>query len=453
MSNSLIPSDRLPVVRRIFDDADRQRWREIAKATAVILAVTQRRAGLWSYPTNEDEVLKYNEDSLAFAFEENYGSYTGSWSYLLALERLYGQIPERMKLRLETWFKNNPPENGGFGKPIKGGRGGWVGSRVDATARHTAYALLIRLRFLPLYRTQELSFSVQWILRSEDDGWKYRAGDSQLDAMSTGACTAALAYYLGMHGKSLPARSRDAIRKAMASGFKALMRGAENDRLWAGHRANETDIIDSALILELFTLPEVLPDLSALSGDAADQIGHCRTTLLNAGYGSGWPAALGKTTVSLPSTINALVVSLDQLLAANENILREHLKTVLRYIAEETETAGVASLMSWEWAYLASLSAALLAYDEGSVLADPDRRAIERTSEKLREGNPFTRTIALSTVASDYHRPVLFVISRGRIRFERQYLHIFKFAKGGLKLVSFVTKATRYFRTFGLSPP
>jgi hypothetical protein len=451
VSNSLIPSDRLPVVRRMFDDADRQRWREVAKATAIILAVTQRKTGLWSYPTNEDEVLKYNEDSLSFAFEQNYGSYTGSWSYLLALERLYGQIPERMKLNLQTWFEKNPSENGGFGRPIKGGRG--VGSRVDATARHTAYALLIRLRFLPLYRAQELSLTVDWILRNEDDGWKYRGGDSQLDAMSTGACIAALAYYLEIHGKKLPNKAREVIKKAIRSGFRALMRAAENDQLWVGHRANETDIIDSALILEVLALPEVLPSLSGSVGDAADQIERCRTTLLKTGYGSGWPPAFGKTTISLPSTINSLVVLLDQLLAVNENVLREHLRTVLKYIVEETERSGVTSLMSWEWAYLASLSAALLTYDEGRVLSDLDRKAIERTSERLKEGSLFTKTIALSSVASIYHRPVVFAISQGRVRFERQYLQMFKFARGCLKMVSLVTKAMRYLKPFGLSPP
>lgn len=431
---------------------DLAKWREIAAASAAIIAVAQRNNGLWSYPVNDDEVVKYNDGSAHQAFKENYGSYTATWSFLLALERLYGQLPDRERLDIENWFRKNPPDNGAYGRPIPRGLTG--GPHVDATARHTGYALLIRLRYLQDYRRDEWPTIVNWILanRTAGLGWRHRHGDIEDEPMATGACIAALSYFISLKSQDLQPKVLADIHVALVESLNALLDLTDNSRLWSGHRAGSTDVLDSALIIELFSLPEVRIQLEGIKSKFGATLRRLKSVLLTSSVGAGWPYRFGGKEVSLSATANTVLVTFEEMARNKDNGVRQRLMANCHHLLEQFDThEGGATLVSWEWAYVGSLCSAILRETEGICLSSSERRHLERATSRIRRRKfLLAKAAPLRVLPVLCYGPIFFIMSEGRFTFDKDRFRLFGVVKRLFKILSFGHKAFLTIKSYGL---
>jgi hypothetical protein len=431
-----------------FEPTEVEKWRVIARASAAVIIVTQRENGIWSYPINEEELGRYSDGSSHKAFYEKYGSYTATWSFLLALERLFGQIPAHVRRDLENWFEKHAPYGGAYGSPIPRGLG--QQQRVDASARHTGYALLTRLRYLPDHRPDEWATIASWIVANKTPrfGWKHLPEDNVDDAMSTGACVAALAYFLSVASAQVDAYQADDYAKAIREGLEWLLSSIDNNRLWEGHRAGQTDVLDSALIIELFTLPAVTSQIGRIYPEERLVIKRLQRVMVASTKRNGWPAKFDGSDLSLASTINALLVTLDHFGSSRDNSVRQHAHTVCMFILDQIENHdGGSWLMGWEWAYLASLSSAILVAAQGHGLSEVERRHIQRQVLKVKKRKHIlTKILALARLPLISFSPILFVLTKGRVSLTKDHVELMMLAQFVYKLASLAHKVFSWAR-------
>ncbi len=181
-----------------------EKWRSIAEGCIAVISITQRTSGFWAYPTIKNEVDQYYKGSNVLAFsDEEYGSYTVTWNALLAIEELFTKSPAGQIRNVGQAFAKNSAIEGARGRPL-GGRTAAVA--VDASPRHTAFALLTQCRFFPGISPREWLPSVTWLLQQQQlntGGWSYRATDTGDQAFSTAACIAALAVFVARYARLL----------------------------------------------------------------------------------------------------------------------------------------------------------------------------------------------------------------------------------------------------------
>ena len=437
------------------DAFDRSTWRDVAAASAAVIAVSQRVTGLWPYPTTLPEVIDYHSGSLDEAFRKPYGSYTVSWSFLLALERLYGEVPPHIRAAVEKWFSENPPHNGSYGTILRDGlTKRW---RMDASSRHAAYALLIRLRYAPNYRPEEWWTTIQWILdhKTPDTGkgWKNRADDDDDESMSTAACVGALAYFLARCGDTVRTDRRKQIHSAIRDGVAALASSTDQGRLWSGHREGRTDVIDSALIIELLSSEHVLPQLRASVPDFDATLDRLYRTLLGLASEKGWPATFATRETTLSSTIAVLLATWNRLADSRDPVARERLATSCEYVIEQLRSHnGGAWLLSWEWAYLGSLSVAMVRRNDGRGLTEPERREIQEQATRMaRRRYSGSRLLAAAKLPRMCYSPVAFVVTRGRLTFDANVHSLLYMMGTAFRLTTKVVRGILYLKTYGFS--
>src|SRR5262249_26235660 len=146
----------------------------------------------------------------------------------------------------------------------------------------------------------------------ETGGWRHRElthhedpSQVQEDASSTAACVAALSALLSEAKKTnqqLEIELVGEMEKSIVSGFRWL---TDHPSLWKGSRSPETDIVDSALVLELLSSPLARSAMITLITDLDSVLLELRGRLIGVALNRGWPAAVGEKDISLAATISA----------------------------------------------------------------------------------------------------------------------------------------------------
>ena len=344
-------------------------WGRVLRASTAVVGLIQRPFGFWGYPTNEVEMRKFYpypgqnilKDIARGTFYTPFGSYTVTWLALVALNEIFGSVPDQILQRVRQGFVAIEPQAGGYGRPVLLR----AGPAIHPTARHTAMALLTRMHFLPDYRPDEWITSVQWMLESqirETGGWRNRepthleeAAHFEANGQSTAVCLSALCTFLadrGKAGRTISGSLQHKIERALAKGFQRLTM-IRSDGLWKGTQP-ETDIIDTAFIIEIISVGTAYTKMKEIVPDLDSHILEFKKGLLRASVGDGWPTRLGEKEPSLAATICATFALIDTI---GGNDFRTMLWRAENYIIDElANKRGGQRLWSWDWLVLARLA-------------------------------------------------------------------------------------------------
>ncbi len=402
--------------------SEAESWRGIATAAALVLTLCRRPSGFWGVPTNEEEVEWYFRGSPEFAFGDyDYGSFTITWYALLAFQAIYGSCPSKFLDGVRSVFETLPSVDGAYGKLFA------PGAKVDATQivespRHTAFALLIRLRFLERYRPEEWIETVKWLLDARTEkrrGWSYTKDKSKPDEpFSTGACIAALAYFLTVAGAKCDKNLIDEVVEALNFAFKRLLEIRRDERsLWAGHLSNgEKDIPDSAKVIDLLQMPEVYAQLHKHVPGFSKQFGDLKMALRTRITPQGASSRTDKeASITNSATVNVLPLAFE--IYSETDTDREYLRSLCLNVFETLRSYGSRlRLESADWALLTRGCACVLKGSGQGPLSEADRAQINDVCASVNKASSFhfqTFRLAMSGMPTVSDGSILYLLSRG----------------------------------------
>ena len=404
-----------------FTRPQQDQWRQVALSAAAVLGVTQRSSGLWPYPTCEEEVGHYHGGGNDVAFgEADYGSYTVTWYALVALEELYGGCPRVYIDNVKRAFLQNPAIGGAYGRPERSG--GRTTNKVLLAARHTAFALLIRLRYLPNYSPEDWRNTVTWILEKQKEGekggWTYRDDRPDEEPLATAACVAALAYYLHVSGSTLSAEDRTSIIQRAYRGLQCLSKLREESGLWQGHLSGLNDITESANIIDLLLLPEIHEQLKTIDPEFDQFMRALQRALKKNARSGAWPASWREgAEPSVTTTISATHAAFSKLATSTDEMERAFLYGACEYIVEQlAHHKDDSRLFSGDWTILARLSAAVVTSSAGQLLSEAERHDLARQLKIISRGKRLPLKIfklAAFNFPDFAVGPIVFVLSKG----------------------------------------
>jgi hypothetical protein len=380
--------------------------------------LSERESGFWAFPTSSAEIQTIFPNAQGRGFgPEVFGSYTITWSALRALEHALGDIPSTISALLLEIFQTNSATKGAYGRPLpEGALDDPSSPDLLPSARHTAFALLTRMRYLKNFRPDDWTASASWLIEHQDasGGWSYRVSDPETEALSTAACVAALAVFLTTRtDEVLKGKVETCIRK----GWDTLRRIRQQDGLWKAHIPGVIDIEETANILDLLSLTEVSERLDALKLAPRQTLDPVRASLIQlAGSSPGWPTKIGGEP-ALDATINVLVATFDDYASSQGASQPLQFKTISEWIINQMkDTDGGLRLQSWDWAMLLRLSAYAIRFIGGSRMQGDEYQKLETKVRALRRESSFFAKI-IYTVALEIpevaHRTFLFIMSRG----------------------------------------
>jgi hypothetical protein len=401
-----------------------QRWQAIGRASAIVVMASEREAGLWSYPTTANEVganysIRDSEEFKARSIE-TFGSesLTATCVALIALAELLDSCPRPIFTRASQAFETH--RDGAepvYGTAVTGRRQ----PGINKSARHTAMAVLTKIlpvsRGLPPPPYRPVEEIVSWLLsaRRPDGGWPYEESDrSRDDPISTAACLAAICWFLARFRSDIPRGVSDKIRSSVADGFESLRKQQTGPGLWRGYIPGQTDVIDSAFVIDLLSMHVVRTELEKMMPSTTAHVDNfklaLRDCLLDGGWPDTWEPLLGSPRPSLGATISSLLV-LNGFRDGRDDARWQtsYRNTQDRVVTELFEYGGAASLTSWDWIMLCRLAARhhKLVGEDGRLFESAERLQRTASTGGIREG-------AMRDIPDIAHHTLRFVMSRGK---------------------------------------
>lgn len=396
-----------------------RQWETVCRGAVAVVAATQREDGLWALPTTPDELGRTNappgtqEGKVRNEDPFGHASISATWWALDTWRLVLGHVPQRVVEEALAGIATQRNE-GMYGRHVHGFR---VKPRVNASARHTSFALLCNLTFERALTEppdfKYLSESFNWLLgvKLPDGGWAYEEAtrDRGVEPLTTIATIIAMASFVDRFGSEGGGGFDNAIREAWHQLFDK-----RNGKLWLSDNP-QSEVTDTAFITyfilvagELDYLRRLIPRIEAQTKEVLDFIFDQYREVTAFG---GWPGRIGGAGLSLPATA-CVLLAFGAARILPPPSMAERVSKAERYVLSALNNAQTQnSLSTWDWCLLARVARARISMESPFLKSQEFTLKLRELRRVALSGKLTQKT--LSFVPAAARAAIAFANSRG----------------------------------------